>query len=82
MVGDTNIRPPDIVKHLSSHDDISVEQAAQLLDPLDKHNVPKAVALIQRLHNLQDLALPSSESEKSNLWQLTLTLIAPSAWRG
>ncbi|KAJ7886570.1 hypothetical protein B0H14DRAFT_2338170 [Mycena olivaceomarginata] len=63
MVGDTNIRPPDVVKNLSSHDDISVEQATELLNPADKQNVPKAVALIQRLHNLQDLALPPGPTD-------------------
>ncbi|KAJ6546389.1 hypothetical protein DFH09DRAFT_891781, partial [Mycena vulgaris] len=37
---------------------ISKEQAIQFLDPLDKQNVPKAVALIQKLVKLRDLPMP------------------------
>ncbi|KAF7346728.1 hypothetical protein MSAN_01811100 [Mycena sanguinolenta] len=55
ILGDTNIRPPDIVKHLSDHDDLSVDTAIGLLDPLDKQNVPRAVTLIQRFNSLEGL---------------------------
>ncbi|KZV94398.1 hypothetical protein EXIGLDRAFT_767145 [Exidia glandulosa HHB12029] len=57
MLFDVNIRPTDIISHLTSSGKMSEEAAVQLLDPADKQNVPKAVSLLQHLHAL------SSESE-------------------
>ncbi|KZV94278.1 hypothetical protein EXIGLDRAFT_824114, partial [Exidia glandulosa HHB12029] len=52
IVSDSNITPHDILFHLTSLGSLSPEQAVQLLDPADKQNVPKAVSLMQYLHEL------------------------------
>ena len=59
MVNDTNIRPHDIIEHLSRlpGKTIQVDEARQLLDPSDKQNVPKAVSLVQHL-SMPDEAPP------------------------
>ncbi|KAJ7834367.1 hypothetical protein B0H14DRAFT_2590950 [Mycena olivaceomarginata] len=60
MVGQTNIRPDDVVKHLAALPDMTLAQARLLLDPADKQNVPKAVSLVQQLDKLRSLLLPSN----------------------
>ncbi|KZV79434.1 hypothetical protein EXIGLDRAFT_707060 [Exidia glandulosa HHB12029] len=59
MLFDVNIRPTDIVTYLTATGGLSVDTAVQLLDPADKQNVPKAVALMQHLHDI------AAESERS-----------------
>ncbi|KAJ3539797.1 hypothetical protein NMY22_g4564 [Coprinellus aureogranulatus] len=54
MVGQTNIKAVDILKHLTGHDGLSEEAVRELLNPADKQNVPKAVALLQRLNQLKE----------------------------
>ncbi|KAJ7724109.1 hypothetical protein B0H16DRAFT_1333685 [Mycena metata] len=62
-IGDTVLKPSDLLKHLAMHPHISYEKAKGLLDPGDKQNVPKAVSLIQELHALQKLPMPTHPSE-------------------
>ncbi|PPR04251.1 hypothetical protein CVT26_004196 [Gymnopilus dilepis] len=54
----TNITPYHIIKELSKLPDLSLESARELLDPADKQNVPKAVALVQHLSALKKLPAP------------------------
>ncbi|KAJ7735697.1 hypothetical protein B0H14DRAFT_2639136 [Mycena olivaceomarginata] len=56
MVGQTNIRPDDVVKHLAALPDVTLAQARLLLDPADKQNVPKAVSLVESLSTYAFLA--------------------------
>ncbi|KAJ7279506.1 hypothetical protein C8J57DRAFT_1175396 [Mycena rebaudengoi] len=63
MVGATNIRPEDIVAHLAALPDVTIEQARQLLDPSDKQNVPKAVALVQQLNKVGNLPPPVNPTD-------------------
>ncbi|KAF8074122.1 hypothetical protein FPV67DRAFT_1446920 [Lyophyllum atratum] len=58
MIGDTNLKPTDIITHLSCLPGVTREIAQNLLDPVDKQNVPKAVQLIQELGNLKNLETP------------------------
>ena len=60
MINDTNIRPEDIIHHLSELPGMTIEKALALLDALDKQNVPKAVSLIQHLKKIGDLSEPTS----------------------
>ena len=53
IIKDLNISPHDIVEQLAFL--MPVEKAHQLLDPVDKQNVPKAVTLVQSLLQLKDL---------------------------
>lgn len=62
IVNDTNIRPHDIIEHLSQLPGKTVEEAQQLLDPSDKQNVPKVVSLIQHLAMLNNALPPQSEA--------------------
>ena len=52
MIFDDNLLPINIVTHLSNFGGMSRAKAHQLLDPSDKHNVPKAVSLVQTLEQL------------------------------
>ncbi|KZV81507.1 hypothetical protein EXIGLDRAFT_779657 [Exidia glandulosa HHB12029] len=60
MLFDVNLRPTDIVAHLTASGKLSTDTAVQLLDPADKQNVPKAVALMQHLHDI------AAETERSS----------------
>ncbi|KZV94449.1 hypothetical protein EXIGLDRAFT_767095 [Exidia glandulosa HHB12029] len=57
MIGDVLIQPRDILFHLTTLKDLDRDAAVRLLDPADKQNVPKAVALMQRLFELQTAPL-------------------------
>ncbi|KAJ7273135.1 hypothetical protein C8J57DRAFT_1063442 [Mycena rebaudengoi] len=63
-VGDTMLFPSDIIKHLAMLLHMTFEKAKILLDPEDKQNVPKAIALIQEMHALRDLPIPQNPSER------------------
>ena len=56
MINDATIKPGDIVDQLAMLPNMSVEEAHQLLDPLDKQNVPKVVTLVQSLLQLKHLS--------------------------
>src|SRR5882762_5358081 len=56
IVNDINIRASDIVEQLVLLPDMTLEKACQLLDPSDKQNVPKAVALLQSLLQIKQLS--------------------------
>ncbi|KAJ6628497.1 hypothetical protein B0H10DRAFT_1940334 [Mycena sp. CBHHK59/15] len=58
MIFDSIIKPTDIIDHLSMLENMTREKATQLLDPADKQNVPKAIALVQQLANLKNLEIP------------------------
>ena len=57
IVNDINIRSSDIVEQLVLLPDMTFEKACQLLDPSDKQNVPKAVALLQSLLQIKHLPI-------------------------
>ncbi|KAJ7772550.1 hypothetical protein DFH07DRAFT_993164 [Mycena maculata] len=65
-IGDTILKPTDIIKHLAMLPHITVEKAKGLLDPLDRQNVPKAILLIQEMNSLRDLFMPQHPSEAKN----------------
>lgn len=55
VVNDTTLRKVDVFQALRDLPEMTTEKAAQLLDPADKQNVPKAVSLVQTLLSLEDL---------------------------
>jgi hypothetical protein len=55
MLDDNNILPDHIIEHLTELPNMIVEKAYQLLDPVDKQNVPKAVTLLQSVLQLKNL---------------------------
>ena len=59
MVNDTQVSLGDTIENLSCLSDLSKATAADLLDPSDKQNVPKAVSLLQHLKDLGELPSPS-----------------------
>ncbi|KAJ7032090.1 hypothetical protein C8F04DRAFT_1185331 [Mycena alexandri] len=65
-IGDTVIMPTDVIMHLAMLPHITIEKAKGLLDPGDKQNVPKAIALIQEMHSLRDLPMPQHPTEAKN----------------
>ena len=58
MVGDTSITCLDIFEQLQELPSMEEAQARELLDPVDKQNVPKAVNLFQELQKVSILPLP------------------------
>ncbi|KAK6993247.1 hypothetical protein R3P38DRAFT_2377030, partial [Favolaschia claudopus] len=50
-IGDTILKPTNIISHLAMLSHISIEKAKGLLDPADKQNVPKAITLIQEMYS-------------------------------
>jgi hypothetical protein len=74
MVNDINIRPSEIVEQLVLLSEMTFEKACQLLDPSDKQNVPKAVALLQSL--LQIKHLPISPDPTINWRQDAISFVA------
>ncbi|KAJ7608465.1 hypothetical protein DFH06DRAFT_1017692 [Mycena polygramma] len=62
-VGDTILKPTDILKHLAMLPHMTIEKAKALLDPQDKQHVPKAIALIQEMYHLRELPMPQHPTE-------------------
>ncbi|KAH9923817.1 uncharacterized protein B0H18DRAFT_934574 [Fomitopsis serialis] len=60
LVHDTCIQSLDVYQHLQDLPSMTPEKARQLLDPVDKQNVPKAVTLMQTLLRLATDAKASS----------------------
>ena len=58
MLDDHHVNSQDIIEHLCELPNMTQEKAYQLLDPVDKQNVPKAVTLLQSLLQLKDLPPP------------------------
>jgi len=77
MVNNTNIGPYDLIDNLSWLPQMSVEEVRQLLDLLDKQNVPKAVSLIQHLSML-DQAFVRGCSTSSDILSDVFSDNAPS----
>ncbi|KAL1726283.1 hypothetical protein EV714DRAFT_276749 [Schizophyllum commune] len=64
FVQDFLLLPSDFLTELALLPDMTVEKARQLMDPADKQNVPKAVALIQKLMDLETKATaPTNPSD-------------------
>ncbi|KAK7020913.1 hypothetical protein R3P38DRAFT_3548264 [Favolaschia claudopus] len=63
-IGDTVLKPTDVIKHLTMLPNITLETAKALLDPADKQNVPKAITLVQRMHQLRELDTPQNPSDR------------------
>jgi hypothetical protein len=63
MINKDEIQPSDIAHHLAQLQGLDLKSAWQLLDPMDKQNVPKAVTLLQCLVKLKDLSEPVIPSE-------------------
>lgn len=74
MVNDVNIRPSDIVEQLALLPEMTFEKACQLLDPSDKQNVPKAVTLLQSLHQIKHL--PTSPDPTINWHRNAISFVA------
>ncbi|KAH6916539.1 hypothetical protein BKA70DRAFT_1502864, partial [Coprinopsis sp. MPI-PUGE-AT-0042] len=65
LVDDTNIKPEDVCASLSRLPGVTEETAQSLLDPVDKQNVPKAVALIQHLQKLESVVSGNRPGESN-----------------
>ncbi|KLO07944.1 hypothetical protein SCHPADRAFT_1001296 [Schizopora paradoxa] len=70
MVGDQHINAEIVMNHLCALKDMTREKARELLNPVDKQNVPKAVQLIEALVNLSDAPkpeVPGIQKERNTL---------------
>ncbi|KLO09091.1 hypothetical protein SCHPADRAFT_879793 [Schizopora paradoxa] len=72
MVGDQHINAEIVLSHLCSVEGMTRESARELLNPIDKQNVPKAVRLIQTLASLKrippdECTTPGLDKERNTL---------------